>query len=104
ARVGAARPGSAASSSSDRAGQPGRSVAPDPSGGASRSPGASPGAGGPGVDGGPGPAGAVASGSRSPMALASVGTYTGPAGTILVGFSQGAQLWVKYVNAKGGLA
>jgi branched-chain amino acid transport system substrate-binding protein len=89
---------------SGRAGQSGRSAAPDPSGGAARAGVASAGVGGPATDAAPGPAGAVAPGSRSPIALASVGTYTGPAGTILVGFSQGAQLWVRYINAKGGLA
>jgi branched-chain amino acid transport system substrate-binding protein len=39
----------------------------------------------------------------SPAVVASVGTYSGPAGTILLPILQGAQLWVKYVNDRGGL-
>ena len=35
--------------------------------------------------------------------MASVGTYSGPAGTVFEPFVKGAQLWIKVVNAKGGV-
>ena len=95
-----ARSAAGASAASGRPSQPGRNVAPASSASTSASSSSS---GTGGAERAPRPAGAVAPGSRSPIGLASVGTYTGPAGTILVGFSQGAQLWVKYINAKGGL-
>ena len=40
---------------------------------------------------------------RSPLTLASVGTYSGPAGVVTVPVLQGAQLWVKSINQRGGL-
>lgn len=40
----------------------------------------------------------------SPLILASVGTYSGPPGSTLKPIVEGAQLWVKFANAKGGLA
>lgn len=45
----------------------------------------------------------TASGTFSPLVVASVGTYSGPVGTVVVPMLQGAQLWVKWVNARGGL-
>lgn len=44
----------------------------------------------------------VPSGS-SPVNIASVGTYSGPAASTLKPILDGGQLWVKYINAKGGL-
>ena len=46
---------------------------------------------------------AVVGGSRSPVLLASVGTMSGPAGTVFGPIVQGAQVWVKWINDKGGL-
>ena len=40
---------------------------------------------------------------RSPVILASVGTYSGPAGANIVVALQAAQLWVKHINQKGGV-
>ena len=37
------------------------------------------------------------------MVLASVGSYSGPAGTVFVPLLQGAQLWVRSINDRGGL-
>ena len=42
-------------------------------------------------------------GQKSPLRLASVGTYSGPVGTVMLPMVIGAQVWVKYINAKGGL-
>ena len=39
----------------------------------------------------------------SPVLLASVGTYSGVVGATLVPILQGAQVWVKHVNEKGGV-
>ena len=52
------------------------------------------------------PAGSSAgpdAGPRSPILMASVGTYSGPAGTVFEPIVKGAQLWIKAVNAKGGV-
>ena len=40
---------------------------------------------------------------RSPLTVASVGTYSGPAGVTLNLFVRGAQLWLKHVNKTGGV-
>lgn len=40
---------------------------------------------------------------KTPVVLASVGTYSGPAGTVLAPMVQGGQFWVKHINSKGGL-
>ena len=42
-------------------------------------------------------------GVRSPVIVASVGTYSGPAGVALASMLQGVQLWVKHINERGGL-
>ena len=42
-------------------------------------------------------------GQKSPLRLASVGTYSGPVGTVLLPTLLGAQVWVRYINGKGGL-
>jgi branched-chain amino acid transport system substrate-binding protein len=42
-------------------------------------------------------------GPRSEVNVASVGTYSGPLGVITTPILRGAQLWVKHINAKGGL-
>ena len=39
----------------------------------------------------------------SPVVLASVGTWSGPVGQVLKPMLQGAQVWVKYINQRGGL-
>ena len=39
----------------------------------------------------------------SPVVIANVGTQSGPVGNAMVPFVQGIQLWVKDVNARGGL-
>ena len=70
----------------------GRPPAAGPPGGAPAAP--APGAGG----GLPGP-----SGPRSVVRLGNVGTYSGPAGETFLAYLHGSQIWVKYVNAVGGL-
>ena len=35
--------------------------------------------------------------------LASIGTYSGPIGSITIAHLQGAQLWTRFINARGGL-
>lgn len=62
----------------------------------------------PGTPGGPATPGtsrpaAVGDSSRSPVLLASVGTLSGPGGTVLGPIVQGAQVWVKWINVQGGL-
>ena len=39
----------------------------------------------------------------SPLIVASIGTQSGPAASTLKPVTDGAQLWVKYINAKGGI-
>ena len=51
-----------------------------------------------------GPSATPEVGPRSPVRMASVGTYSGPVGTILEPLLKGAQLWIKAVNAKGGVS
>ena len=56
----------------------------------------------PGVDATPaGPPGA--STTKSPIVLASVGTHSGPVGQTLFPVTQGAQMWVRWINDRGGL-
>lgn len=40
---------------------------------------------------------------RSPVLVASVGTYSGPVGSAARPMLDGAQVWVNYINRKGGL-
>ena len=40
---------------------------------------------------------------RSVVRIGNVGTYSGPAGGLLANFLHGVQLWVKLVNARGGI-
>lgn len=42
-------------------------------------------------------------GAKSPVVVASVGTYSGVLGSVMVPILRGGQAWVSYVNAKGGL-
>ena len=51
----------------------------------------------------PAPNPAAGGGARSTVIVASVGTYSGPVGTVLLPVLNGAQLWVKYVNDHGGV-
>lgn len=39
----------------------------------------------------------------SPVLVATVGTYSGPAGSTLGGYLEGVQLWTRSINAQGGL-
>jgi branched-chain amino acid transport system substrate-binding protein len=41
--------------------------------------------------------------TKSAIVVASVGTYSGPAASTVRPILEGAQLWVKYINHKGGL-
>jgi len=45
----------------------------------------------------------TATGTKSPVVVASVGTLSGPVGAILLPMVQGSQVWVKSVNARGGV-
>src|SRR5439155_15279522 len=71
---------------------------------------ASPGPGvpAPGPGESPGSIGAPPSGSKpapggSPVLLATVGTYSGPVGGLFTNILSGAQVWMKDINARGGL-
>ena len=87
-----AGPGAAASSAGTNAGQsPARSgVSPD----------SVPAVPNPGR---PSPGGPADTGPKSPLVLASVGTYSGPVGATLGAILNGAQIWVRSINARGGL-
>ena len=52
---------------------------------------------------GPVPVPAGEPGTRSPVVVATIGTMSGPAASALLGVVQGAQLWVKWINAHGGV-
>jgi len=54
-----------------------------------------------GVPGGTTPAKPASGGT--PLVVASVGTYSGPVGSLVVPMLQGAQVWVSSINARGGL-
>lgn len=58
------------------------------------------------VGSGPAPAagGGAAEGDKSPIIVASVGNFSGPAGSLLKSSAIGAQVWASAVNAKGGIA
>ena len=84
--AGAASPAAAATPSGS-----GGAAKPGPSSAATPTPG-----------GGTAPAAPVPSGD-TPIQLATVGTYSGPAASTLKPFIDGSQLWVKYINGKGGL-
>jgi branched-chain amino acid transport system substrate-binding protein len=57
----------------------------------------------PGTPGAPEP-GAPAPGSgTAPIVIGNIGTYTGPAGGSLKRFPEGVQVWVKWINDRGGL-
>lgn len=49
------------------------------------------------------PANLDAGGPRSPVVVASIGTYSGPAGAVFLTVAQGAQVWAKWVTQHGGL-
>lgn len=49
------------------------------------------------------PAPAAPGGVKSPVILASVGTYSGPAGSVLAPLMAGSQVWAKWINQRGGL-
>ncbi len=53
--------------------------------------------------GGGSPPGPPAPTKASPVVLASVGTYSGPIGTVLTPMLQATQAWVNTANARGGL-
>ncbi|HVW31530.1 MAG TPA: ABC transporter substrate-binding protein, partial [Acidimicrobiia bacterium] len=69
-----------------------------PSGGAR--PGASPAAPAPGA---PTPAPSPAPSGHSPILIASIGILSGPAGGALAPNVTGTQMWVKWINTKGGI-
>ena len=58
----------------------------------------------PSSPGGPAPATpATPTGPKSPVVIANVGSYSGPAGVTLKPIMLGAQLWVNSINQRGGL-
>ena len=61
--------------------------------------------GSPPAPGAPGPAGAAPVPPRgsTPILLASIGTYSGPAAASLVPYLEGTQIWIKSINGRGGL-
>src|SRR5262249_4105344 len=40
---------------------------------------------------------------KSPVIAASVGTHTGPIGSAIFPYVQGLQVWVRYINDRGGV-
>ena len=80
-----------------------------PSGSGSPAPGRSAAAGGsapapaPGAPGSPAPATPAPAGGTETIVIGNVGTYTGPAGGSLKRFPEGVQVWVKWVNDRGGI-
>ena len=52
---------------------------------------------------GAGPATSGTAGTASPVKIASVGSWSGPAGNILIGNLQGLQVWVRWINDRGGV-
>jgi branched-chain amino acid transport system substrate-binding protein len=52
---------------------------------------------------GPSPTSPPLARTPSPVLLASVGTLSGPAGSVLITIVRGAQLWVAWVNSRGGV-
>ena len=45
----------------------------------------------------------AATGPKTPLMVASVGTYSGPLGMFMLTHLSGAQVWVKRTNRAGGL-
>lgn len=69
---------------------------PSPGSASGGTPGAGPGVSNPGGE-------AVPAGSRSPIVVASVGSYSGPIGSVIEPTMKGAQLWVRAMNDRGGV-
>lgn len=90
---------STASASVPQAGQPNR-----PTSGGSNAPtaGAGQSSAAPTVPAAPSPSGADK--DTSPIVIASVGTMSGPAGSVIRRVAEGVQVWVAATNAKGGIA
>ena len=66
-----------------------------------------PGASGRGTVAGTGPAGSTIAGAgadRTPVVIGQVGTFSGLAGGVFASAQPGLQVWVKSINARGGLA
>lgn len=89
-------PGAAATGGPAAAAVPSRGPAKESGTQAPGSPG-SPGSGGAAVTVPGGPS------KGSPVVVGSVGTYSGPGGTVLFPTVQGAQVWIRDINQKGGL-
>src|SRR5581483_8281335 len=53
--------------------------------------------------GAPTPAAPAVPGDGKPIVIGSIGTNSGPAGAPIKTFSEGVQIWVKAVNARGGV-
>ncbi|HYH49318.1 MAG TPA: ABC transporter substrate-binding protein [Acidimicrobiia bacterium] len=108
----APRSGSAAApksgSPNKASGSSAASPAPSSGSGASAAPGGSSGGGAkaspaPGAGAAPAPAAPVAPPGDSPIIIASIGILSGPAGGALAPNVQGTQMWVKWINSKGGI-
>jgi branched-chain amino acid transport system substrate-binding protein len=103
---GATRPGASAgsgsSSSAAAAAAGGGGAAAGASGGAASAP-SRPGGGTPGATQAAGGTPVPNAGTRSPVVIGNVGTYTGPAGSSLADQPVGVQLWVRWVNDRGGV-
>lgn len=56
----------------------------------------------PGAEG-PTPVPAAVPSPGSPAVIASVGTLSGPAGSVLLPMTEGVQVWVRYINDRGGV-
>lgn len=79
--------------------QPSSAASPAPSGGGSAGGGPAP---APGTPAAPDPAAAAPRGTE-PLVIGNIGTYTGPAGGSLKRFPEGVQVWVKWINERGGI-
>ncbi|HVW32083.1 MAG TPA: ABC transporter substrate-binding protein, partial [Acidimicrobiia bacterium] len=57
----------------------------------------------PGTPAAPNPGNAAPPAASTPIIVASIGTQSGPAASTLKPVTDGAQLWTKFINSKGGL-
>jgi branched-chain amino acid transport system substrate-binding protein len=109
AAAGSPAAGSAGSTSS--AGPSGAKAAPSPAAAAARQSSAGPAGAGSAVAPAPGqpapaaptPGAPVAPANGKPIVIGSIGTNSGPAGAPIKTFAEGVAIWVKAINAKGGI-
>lgn len=102
--VGGSRQAAPASQAAPGSSRPTGSAAPAPSSAAS-SGGSQAGPSGlaPGVPAPGAPSPTPADGTRTPLVIGTIGTLSGPIGSVVVGGVEAIQMWAKAINARGGL-